>query len=283
MRFGAIGIATGVILLVGLILAFSCAYTVDAGERAVVLRSGAIIGTSGPGLHFKNPLFDSVEEISTRTYTVPYEKEPFYSKDQQSATADVSITFAVVPDAVDDVYAQFGTVEAMLQRIVTPRVKREFKEVMGQFNASTAIQERERMGVEVSKAISAPSPYFVIESVQVENIDFSDAYEDAIEARMLAEVGIATATQQVEAERKRAEQAVVKAQGEADSKLAYLKAEANGIREIGDAQAGAIRSRGAALRDNPLLIELTKAERWNGITPTHVIPNGTVPFLDAAK
>ena len=32
-----------------------------------------------------------------------------------------------------------------------------------------------------------------------------------------------------------------------------------------------------------MLIELTKAERWDGKLPTTVLPNGTLPFIDASK
>ena len=38
-----------------------------------------------------------------------------------------------------------------------------------------------------------------------------------------------------------------------------------------------------ALSSNPMLIELTKAERWDGKLPTTVLPNGTLPFIDASK
>jgi hypothetical protein len=27
-------------------------------------------------------------------------------------------------------------------------------------------------------------------------------------------------------------------------------------------------------------VELTKAERWNGVLPTTVLPNGALPFID---
>jgi len=50
-----------------------------------------------------------------------------------------------------------------------------------------------------------------------------------------------------------------------------------------DAEASAIRARGAALRDNPTLIELVQAERWNGILPTTMIPGSTVPFLNVGQ
>jgi len=49
------------------------------------------------------------------------------------------------------------------------------------------------------------------------------------------------------------------------------------------AEADAIRAKGAALRDNPTLIALTSAERWNGILPTTMVPGGAVPFVNVGK
>ena len=51
----------------------------------------------------------------------------------------------------------------------------------------------------------------------------------------------------------------------------------------GNAEADAIKAKTLALSSNPMLIELTKAERWDGKLPTTVLPNGTLPFIDASK
>lgn len=61
------------------------------------------------------------------------------------------------------------------------------------------------------------------------------------------------------------------------------KAEAESIRIKGDAEASAIKSRAEALAQNQNLVELTKAEKWDGKLPTTVLPTGTLPFIDAKK
>jgi regulator of protease activity HflC (stomatin/prohibitin superfamily) len=60
----------------------------------------------------------------------------------------------------------------------------------------------------------------VIDSVQLENIDFSDAYEKSIELRMQAEVLVQTEKQNLEKEKVNAEIAVTQAKGQAESNLA---------------------------------------------------------------
>lgn len=275
---------TGLAFLVVGLAIFGAFYTIDAGEKGVVLRNGAVSGVADAGLHFKLPFVDDVYKISTRTFTIPYENEPFYSKDQQSATATVSITFAVVPGEVQRVYTQYGDLDTVAARILTPRVKKEFKEVMGQFNAAQAIQEREKLGIEVAKAImDGNTGVIMIESVQVENIDFSNAYEEAIEQRMLAEVAIAKVRQDAEKAKATALITVTEAQAKADALLAEKTAEATGIQMKGEAEAAAINAKGKALKDNPGLTALIAVERWQGVLPTTMVPNGAVPFIDVGK
>jgi regulator of protease activity HflC (stomatin/prohibitin superfamily) len=60
--------------VVFLIFAWSSYYTVDQGERAVVLHYGAAADESEPGLHFKYPFMTSIVEIQVRQQTISWEK-----------------------------------------------------------------------------------------------------------------------------------------------------------------------------------------------------------------
>jgi hypothetical protein len=37
------------------------------------------------------------------------------------------------------------------------------------------------------------------------------------------------------------------------------------------------------LATNVNLVELTKAEKWNGQLPTTMLPNSTIPFMEMGK
>jgi len=41
----------------------------------------------------------------------------------------------------------------------------------------------------------------------------------------------------------------------------------------------AIQASGAALRDNPMLIELVTAEKCNGTLPATMVPSAALPFV----
>jgi regulator of protease activity HflC (stomatin/prohibitin superfamily) len=246
-------------------------YTIDEGERGVILRNGKVVGTAEPGLSFKLPIVDSVREITVQAQARVYEKVMVYSRDQQSAELHVSVNYRLPADQVETIYSEYGGKDGVLTRMLDRQVPEEVKNVFGQFNAVTAIQERGRLSREVQEAIqkAATNPVLIVESVQVENIDFSDAYEQSIEQRMLAEVEVQKVQQNAQREKVQAEILVIQAKAQADS-----------VKLQGDAEAHAINARGKALRDNPALIELVQAEKWDGKLPTTMVPGQTVPFIN---
>jgi len=153
--------------------------------------------------------------------------------------------------------------------------------VFGRYTAISAIQDRTKLGIDINQGLKeGVTGPVMIDSVQVEDVTFSDAYEQSIEKRMMAEVEIQTKRQNLETERINAEITVTQAKAQADSALAKAQAEAEAIRVRGIAEADAIKARGEALRQNAQLIALTQAEKWDGVLPTTMIPGGAVPFLN---
>jgi len=269
---GMIGTVIAVIVgLLALVILGGSFYTIDAGERGVVLRNGKVVGTAEPGLSFKLPIVDSVREITVQTQARVYEKVMVYSRDQQSAELYISVNYRLPADQVQTIYTEYGGKDGVMTRLLDRQVPEEVKNVFGRFNAVTAIQERERLSKEVQEAIqrATTNPVLIVESVQIENIDFSDAYEQSIEQRMLAEVEVQKVQQNAQREKVQAEILVIQAKAEADAKKLQ-----------GDAEAHAINARGRALAQNPALVELVQAEKWNGVLPTTMVPGQTVPFIN---
>jgi regulator of protease activity HflC (stomatin/prohibitin superfamily) len=255
-------------------------YTVDQGERGVILRYGAVVGTAEPGLGFKLPLIDKVVRITVQNRSQIYERVSTYSRDQQPAEITLSVNYRLPADQVAKIYAEYGSEEGVVNRLIDRRVYEQVKNVFGQFNAVTAIQDRARLNAEAEAAIrdTVRGPV-IIDSVQIENIDFSDAYEQSIENRMLAEVEVQKIRQNAEREKVQAQITVTQAQARADAVRAEAEANAAATRLAGEAEADAIKAKGAALRDNPELINLTAAEKWNGQLPSTMVPGSAVPFL----
>jgi regulator of protease activity HflC (stomatin/prohibitin superfamily) len=269
-----------VVIIAAMVIFGGSFYTVDQGERGVILRNGAVVGTAEPGLGFKLPMIDTVVKISVQSRSKVYENVNTYSRDQQPANITISVNYRLPADQVDKIYAEYGGEEGIVSRLIDRRLFEQLKNVFGRFNAVTAIQDRAKLNLETEDAIRKfiVGPV-VIESVQIENIDFSDAYEQSIENRMLAEVEVQKLQQNAEREKVQAQITVTQAQARADAVRAEAEAAAAATRLAGDAEADAIRAKGAALRDNPSLISLTAAEKWNGQLPTTMVPGSAVPFI----
>ncbi len=235
-------------------------------ERGILTTNGAYSGTLEPGLHWKWPFFQSVKSISVQQQATLWNcradeqceaprrgEMQSYSKDQQPANLRVSVNWHVPVDKMEDIYTQYGgNLEAVVDRLIGRKAPQAVKTVFGQFTAASAIQDRANFNAQISKAVmesvdlDAP---IVVDSVQVENIDYSQDYENSIESRMLAEVEVQKRRQEFEQEKIAADIALTKAQGAANSTLAQAKADAESITLRGNAEALAIKARGDALRD----------------------------------
>lgn len=274
-----------VLIVLFLFICFSGWYTVDAGERGVQLRNGAVTRTVDAGLYFKIPFIDSVKYINMRTQNLRFDQLSTYSTDQQPAQIKASVTFKVPATEAENIYLHFEDVRGLAFNTIERQVPNQIENVFGQYSAINAIRKRTQLTIDVNEAIkkSLEGYPIIIESVQIEDIDFSRAYEQSVEDRMKAEVEVQTQKQNLEKEKISAEIAVTKAQAQADATLAQAKAEAEAVILKGQAEAKAIIAKTEALKGNSELVELTKAERWDGKLPTTVVPNSTLPFVDVKK
>ena len=293
---GIAGIVLGaLVFFFGLTLVFGSWYTIDQTQRGVLLRNGAYVETVSPGLHFKWPWIDGVVKVDMQTHTRSWGFDPktgkdtmeAYSADQQPAFLRVSVTMRIAPDKVEEMYSRFnGDYEAAVSRLIGPRVYERSKVVFGQYTAARAITSRGQLNTELDKSLVQAisyDPIFIIESVQIENISFSGDYIKSVEQRMQAEVEVQKMRQNLEREKVQAAIAVTQAQGRADAVVAEARAAADAITLRGNAEATAIDARGKALRDNPSLIELVKAEKWNGTLPTTMLPGSAIPMIDMGR
>ena len=291
MNRAIIGAAVAGLVILAVIL--GSWYTIDQTERGVLLRTGAVIGTAQPGLGFKVPFIDAVEKISVKTITYSWDKMNSYSYDQQPADLKISVTLRASPDKVADLYAKFGRLDTAVNQVVSPVVNQQVKVVFGRYTAVKAIQERGPLNSAIKDAITATlkdDPMIIIESVQLENIEFSQNYLHSIEQRMLAEVEVQKLQQNAEREKVQAQITVtqatakanaVRAEAQASAEALRLngEAKASNIRITGEAEAAAIEARAKALGTNPNLVTLVQAERWNGALPTTMVPGSAVPFV----
>ena len=268
----------GFLAFLGLSVVGGSYYTIDQGERGVLLRWGKVIGVEDSGLHFKIPFVDTVKKMTVRTikWTLP---TAVYSKDIQGAEVKISLNFHLNPASVGDIYANAGM--SYDEKLILPQLLSVSKDVFGRYNAVSIVQAREELSKEICRALEAKfAPIgIIIESVQLENIDFSDSYEKSVEERMKAEVEVQKVKQNLEREKINAEMLRTKARGEADAKVAQAEASAKSIELVGRAEAEAIRAKSEAMKANPDYVRMLQAEKWDGRLPQSIVPSSSVPIL----
>lgn len=91
--FGAI-LAIAAILVVGYVVVQSF-YTVNAQERAVVLRFGEYSTTEDPGLRFKVPLIDSVFKVGVTNVRTAQSSGQMLTMDENLVTVELQVQYRV--------------------------------------------------------------------------------------------------------------------------------------------------------------------------------------------
>lgn len=238
---------------------------IDAGERGVKTRLGAVVGSIEPGPFFKIPFIEKVTKLDVRTQSLTADKSAplsSASNDLQDTKLSVVVNYHIDPSTVVTIYQQYGSAQVYYTNIVEPLIVGTVKATASQYTASDQIQKRLEMS---ARALSALQEAFqgknvIIEKADITDISFSDAFTQSIEAKV-------TAVQNAETAKNKLEQIKFEAQ----QTIETAKAQAEAIR----IQASAINSQGGAD-----YVALQAIAKWNGILPVQMIPGSTVPFIN---
>ncbi len=264
---------------------------VNAGHRGVKLVWGKVVSDSLPeGLYFYNPISTNIVTMDTRLQKKTTKLET-YTKDIQQTTMYITVNFYVDPVNAHNLYQRIGLNYS--STLIEPALLNAVKDVVGKVEADKFINNRELVTEEIKLKLSKAldGSHVIIQSISIEDIAFSSAFEAAIEAKQIAtQEAIKSQNETVRVEEE-GKQRVIKARAESNSKKAQSdadayaievesKAKAEAIRQMGLAEAEAIREKSKALSQNQNLVELTKAEKWNGQLPRNIYGTGPVPFLD---
>lgn len=268
-KFKLIGAAAAAV--VALMILSGSFFTIDETERGVKTRMGVVVGTVEPGFGLKAPFIESVKVYDVKVQKETYEGVQALSKDLQAANINLSVNFQIDPAGVENIYRQLG--RDYVERVVDPAVFNTTKATFGKYTSSDSVKDYAVMSEAMTAALSEELlPYGIsVRAVQITTVGFSPEFLNTVEDRMKAEVEVQKTQQNLAREKVQADILRTQADAEAYASLAKSSAEAKGI-----------NLRGEALRANQSLVELTKAEKWDGKLPTTMIPSAAVPFLDVS-
>jgi regulator of protease activity HflC (stomatin/prohibitin superfamily) len=269
---------------IGAILLFSSVYTVNEGHIGIVKRFSEAKEQVNPGLHFKVPFIDMVEEIEVRTRKNE-EKMASSTKEQMPVTVIVSVNWTVDKTAALDLFRQYGGLKQFENRILDPRFRSATKDVIPQYDAEKLIQDRASaiQAIELSFIEEMKDFPVTVDNIQIENIKLPAKYLTSIETKQ-TEKNLADAEKHKLARQNlEAQRGVNTAKAKADGIKLVAIAEAESIRIKGLAEAEAITAKAKALGDNPLIVKLTEAQNWDGKLPETILGTGNMPILDMRK
>lgn len=276
VRWAGIGIAA----LILLIAIFGSFFTVHQYERAVVTTWGKFTYVADPGLNWKIPFVQRAHPIRTDILTLtPSDPKGVntYTVDNQEVDIYFNLFYRVPPANVAFIYENAQDYRERLFNIAVDRLKSE----LGKVNVAHVAEQRGMIRDRIRKVLveDAKTLGVDITDFQLTNIEYTKSFKTAVEQAVTARQMIETREREAAQEKQVAERNRIKAQGEADATLTRATADAKAIQLRGEAEAAAIRAQAEALKQNTGLVELRKAEKWNGALPTQML-SGVVPFMN---
>lgn len=268
-------------ILCAAMVALSCISYVPTGYTGIVTTFGKVHAeTLDAGINFHAP-WDNVIKMDNREQRLTFTLEAF-SKDIQQVDLQGSINYNIDKTTAMNLYRDVGVEYATI--LISPRVQEDVKIIIAQYTAENLIENRQAMSdsiFELLKAELAPKGINII-SLAIENIDFTDAFESAVEAKQVATQEAQRARTQQEQQTMEATQAAerqrIAAQAAADVAQIEADAEAYALRVKAEAEAEANTKLNASLTDQ--LIDYNQILRWDGKLPTFVGGDGTLPILN---
>ena len=251
-------IVISVVAVAVITLLFGSFYYIQPGHRGVLVTLGKVSDRSySNGVGLKWPYISSMEKMDVRTIAVNSSTST-YTSDVQEAKIDYTFTYSLAPENVNILYESVGT--DYYSKKIAPVLFGVLKDVVGKWQAQELINHREEAASQiVVKLREQLDPTFFRDATfSFIDIDYSDQFEKAIEAKVIAEQ-----------DAQKAKNNTIRIEEEAKQKLISAKAEAE-----------AMRVKSEALARNQKLVEYEAVLKWDGKLPQYMFSgNGSVPMI----
>lgn len=269
------------IVLSAVLMFISVVAIVPTGYTGIKTTFGKVSDdVLGSGINFTLP-WQNVINMDNREQRAPFTLEAF-SKDIQQVDIQGSINLNIDKTTAMNLYRDVGV--EYWNVLVTPRVYEDVKIVIAQYTAEKLVENRQACSDQIYELLKQELSVKGINviSFAIENIDFTDAFESAVEAKQVAtqekqkaqtEQEKMTMEMQQKAERDR-----IQAQAAADVQKIQADAEAYAVKVQAEAQAEANRKIAETLSD--ALIRNNTVKQWNGQLPVVTSSEGAANLIN---
>ena len=211
-----VGFCVALLLIVAISIASIT--IVPAGHKGVTLNMGAVTGAvMNEGINFKIPFVQNAEIIDVRVKKYESKDNSSASKDLQTIKSSIAVNYRVNQDHVADLYQKIGM--SYESTVINPAISECIKSVTSRYTAEELITKRTEVSEEMKNFLQKKlsEKYILVDSFNIINFDFTDAFNTAIEEKQIAEQNALKAKYDLERIKTEAEHAVTKAKGEAEA------------------------------------------------------------------
>ena len=209
------------ILVIALIVLFASIKTVPTGTVGVKTRFGAVQDSViTEGINFKVPFIEKIVLINCKINKLETTAESS-TKDMQTVNVSIAVNYNVNKDTANKLYQEVGLNYEDI--IIRPAMLESIKSSMAQYTAEELITKRAEVSEKIKETIIAKisDRGFTITGFNTTDINFSDAYNQAIEKKAVAQQEVETAKANLEKQQIENEQRISVA--ETDDKVMELQ------------------------------------------------------------
>ena len=286
MRPGARGSMTptiaAIVVLVVLVLIwlFRPFTIVDGGFVGVKTFFGAPEqAVLGSGFHFVVPVAEAVYEVSTQPQLAST-TETASTQDQQNVSTGVSVNFTINPSQAVTFWKNYRDIPTLTQTIIAPIVSNDTKAVTADYTAQELITRREQVRQEIEQDVRADLAQYgvvIVTGVNITNFSYSDAYDQAIDAKQVAQQTALEEQYKLQQVQISAQQQVAQADAQASAAVAIATGQAKATILQAQADAQAYKLKQQAL--TPDILTLSAIQKWDGQLPHYMAGSTPLPFL----
>ncbi len=157
-------------------------FVINAGERGIVLRFGAVNRVVAEGIHFKAPFMEDIVKMSVRVQKNTTKTEAA-SRDLQVVHTTMVLNYNLQADKVGEVFKTIGL--GYNEKIIDPVIQESFKAASARYTAEELISKREALKTEVRNFLKDRLAPFGIDVVElsITDFEFSQEFNRAIESK----------------------------------------------------------------------------------------------------
>lgn len=262
----ALAVAGGITALILVIMLSLSTCKIPTGHTGVVTSFGKVQNyTLDAGIHLKAP-WQRVVKMDNRVQKQSIELSCF-SSDIQEVKIVYTVNYQIDKANAMTIYSTIG--KQYYDIAVVPNITESVKVVTAKFTAEKLVGTREKLAQEIEIDLAERLKEYNIElvSTSIEDMDFTDAYTNAVEAKQVAQQN------KLKAETE-AEQKIIEAEANAEVKRINAQAKADAALIEAEAEAEANKKISKSLDKNVLTNKWY--EKWNGEYPQVVSDGGTI-------